>query len=113
MRRDAARGEGEIGLLGLAIGAAPAIRGLFHPYLIGETPRDITVCVRRVCPIVIVVVVVILASLPPTLFLFLDVRDRVHGRTFAIQRRGCAVSPTDMRVYITCMHTHTSEDVRA
>lgn len=29
--------EGEIGLLGLGIGAAPAIRGLFHPYL-GEMP---------------------------------------------------------------------------
>lgn len=27
------RDEGEIGLLGLGIGAAPAIRGLFHPYL--------------------------------------------------------------------------------
>lgn len=54
MRRDAARGEGEIGLLGLAIGAAPAIRGLFHPYLVGETSRGITVartivCVTRMC----------------------------------------------------------------
>ena len=27
------RGEGEIGLLGLDVGAAPAIRGLFHPSL--------------------------------------------------------------------------------
>ena len=33
------RDVGEIGLLGLGIGAAPAIRGLFHPYLDGETPR--------------------------------------------------------------------------
>lgn len=54
MRRDAARDEGEIGLLGLAIGAAPAIRGLFHPYFVGETPRGITVarttvCVTRMC----------------------------------------------------------------
>lgn len=82
MRRDAARSEGEIGLLGLAIGAAPAIRGLFHPYLVSETPRGITVTRTTVyvtyicvCPIVIVVVVVLVVILasPPTLFLFLDV----------------------------------------
>lgn len=38
-RKRSERDEGEIGLLGLGIGAAPAIRGLFHPYLGDETPR--------------------------------------------------------------------------
>lgn len=33
VRVEERRGEGEIGLLGLDVGAAPAIRGLFHPSL--------------------------------------------------------------------------------
>lgn len=112
MRRDVARGEGEIGLLGLAIGAAPAIRGLFHPYLVGETSRGVAVaryvyvCMRaRGCMCVCVSrhrcrrcphPRSSTYSIPP-LSRRVRSRTRAHIRDSA---RGCAVSSTSLRLCV-------------
>lgn len=114
MRRDAARGEGEIGLLGLAIGAAPAIRGLFHPYLVGETSRGvtvarITVCVTRMCVPSSSSLSSSSSLLHPLYSSFSTCEIAYTNAHSQIRRRECAVSSTGMRVfrYVRCAHAYT------